>query len=250
MARGTALLVVLGSFWFGAAIAAWTGVPLLRLFVRDPLRRRRIVLALVSRCFRFVHALLAALRLFEVRFSGAPLPAGGAVIVGNHPSLLDFTAVAARCPQLCCVVKPKLMRHPLVGPLLRACGHVEGGGTSWSDGPRVFDQLAERLRQGHNVLVFPEGTRSPPDGLRPFRRGAFQLAAVAGAPLVALALDCHPPALGKDVPVWHHPVITPVLTIDVGEPQTTAGQAPKMLKETTERRIRERRARVASRVVA
>jgi 1-acyl-sn-glycerol-3-phosphate acyltransferase len=49
-------------------------------------------------------------------------------------------------------------------------------------------RIAGALRGGDCVLFFPEGTFTAARGLRPFRLGAFKLAAEAGVPVVPLAL--------------------------------------------------------------
>jgi 1-acyl-sn-glycerol-3-phosphate acyltransferase len=48
--------------------------------------------------------------------------------------------------------------------------------------------IAELLRGGQRVLRFPEGTFASEIGLRPFRLGAFRLAALAGVPVVPVAI--------------------------------------------------------------
>ena len=71
---------------------------------------------------------------------------------------------------------------------------------------------------GLDVLIFPEGTRSPfGSGLQPFHRGAFEVAARANVPVVLLKLTCSPPALAKRLPIWKHPDRMPVLTIEAIE---------------------------------
>jgi 1-acyl-sn-glycerol-3-phosphate acyltransferase len=67
---------------------------------------------------------------------------------------------------------------------------------------------------GFDVLVFPEGTRSPVGSLQPFHRGAFELAARANVPLVLLKLTCEPSALSKRLPIWKVADRTAVLTIE------------------------------------
>jgi 1-acyl-sn-glycerol-3-phosphate acyltransferase len=68
---------------------------------------------------------------------------------------------------------------------------------------------------GFDVLIFPEGTRSPMGGpLHPFHRGAFELAARAGVPVVLLKLTCVPAALSKRLPIWKIADRMAVLTIE------------------------------------
>jgi fatty-acyl-CoA synthase len=44
------------------------------------------------------------------------------------------------------------------------------------------------LRQGDSVFVFPEGTFTPEDGVRPFQLGAFRAAVATGAPVIPVSL--------------------------------------------------------------
>jgi 1-acyl-sn-glycerol-3-phosphate acyltransferase len=44
------------------------------------------------------------------------------------------------------------------------------------------------LARGRSLVLFPEGTFSRASGVRPFKLGAFKLAAETGTPLVPLAL--------------------------------------------------------------
>jgi 1-acyl-sn-glycerol-3-phosphate acyltransferase len=48
--------------------------------------------------------------------------------------------------------------------------------------------MEEFLRNGESVFVFPEGTFTKEDGVRPFQLGAFKAAAATGVPIVPVAL--------------------------------------------------------------
>jgi 1-acyl-sn-glycerol-3-phosphate acyltransferase len=151
------------------------------------------------------------------------------VVVANHPTLVDVTAVLARFDGLCCVVKAGLIRNVFVGRLLRMCGHIDGGDGGAMSGAAVMQEALRRLEAGISVLVFPEGTRSPPGGLNAFRRGAFEIASRAGVRVRPLVLTCNPPALSKGVPFWRQPErmarlrIQPTPAIDVRDARAVCG---------------------------
>ena len=50
-------------------------------------------------------------------------------------------------------------------------------------------EVIDRIHRGGRVVVFPEGTRSPDDRVRPFGAGAFRLALMANCPLVPVAMS-------------------------------------------------------------
>ena len=69
------------------------------------------------------------------------------------------------------------------------------------DDEALLDLAPDLLRKGYNILIFPEATRSPsPHDLRPFRRGAAQLAIRAQAPLVPITISVNRQILAKGQP--------------------------------------------------
>jgi 1-acyl-sn-glycerol-3-phosphate acyltransferase len=215
------LLVASAFFWFwaGAAMLTWTMCPLATVLIRDELHRWRFCQRVVKQTFRLFHAYMRSLTLLEMRAVGpfVERPSGAVVVVANHPTLVDVTAILATFDDVCCVVKSSLMRSFAVGGLLRACGHIDGGDGDAMSGVGVMSEARRRLDAGFAVLIFPEGTRSPPGGMHAFRRGAFELAARAGVPLWPLMLSCNPPALSKGVPFWRQPECMAHLRIEPGE---------------------------------
>lgn len=126
------------------------------------------------------------LRLFEfsglIRVEGdIPQRTTGTVIVSNHPSLIDVIVFVVKFPRTLYVAKRALRTDPFMGAIVRA--------TSLPDDERLPESAAPYLDKGWNVIVFPEGTRSPRDGgLHPFHRGAAQIALRTGAPILAVGL--------------------------------------------------------------
>jgi 1-acyl-sn-glycerol-3-phosphate acyltransferase len=106
----------------------------------------------------------------------------------------------------------------------------------------MLEDCERRLRSGFDVLIFPEGTRSPfGGGLQPFHRGAFEIAARAKVQIVLLKLTCSPPALSKRLPIWKvadHCAVLTVEPVDMIDPAAT-GLGSKALCRVIEQRYAE-----------
>lgn len=202
-------------FFLGGTLLAWVVFPLIALFVRERHYRARICQRLLRSAFRLFHWYMRFVRIlhFEPRSVGVTLPEGPCVIIANHPTLVDVTALLTLFDRATVVSKPAMYRNPLIGWLLRFCLHIEGARDSMTDGGRVLRDCLERLEQGYRVLIFPEGTRSPVGGLGAFKRGAFEIANRAGVPLCRFGIRCVPPVLSRQHPWWTVPRRTPRLIV-------------------------------------
>ncbi len=191
-------------FYSGAAVFSWLCLPVLAWRGGDRARKARRAQALVQGAFVLFHDYMRGSRLldFNARQVALELPEEPCVIIANHPTLVDVTALIAAGGPMCTVVKSDLSRSIAFGPLLRHCWHIESRDEDPIGTSPVVDEAISRLRAGLRVLIFPEGTRSPEGGLRRFRRGAFEIAARTGVPVVPLFLRCDPPILSKSAP-WH-----------------------------------------------
>jgi 1-acyl-sn-glycerol-3-phosphate acyltransferase len=125
----------------------------------------------------------------ELRVEGEPPPAaGGRLVVVNHISWLDIMVVHAVMPQARFVSKADVKSWPLVARL------VDGAGTLYlererkRDAFRVIHLMAEALRSGQTVAIFPEGTTSTGHGLLPFHANLLQAAIATGTPVLPAAL--------------------------------------------------------------
>jgi 1-acyl-sn-glycerol-3-phosphate acyltransferase len=111
---------------------------------------------------------------------------GGAVMVLNHSSFVDFFT-AARLPFLRLgrpvrmLAKASLFHSRIVGPVMRGAGHipVERGA-----GRDALAAAVAALRRGEFVGVLPEQTISPSYELLPFKSGAARMAQEADVPIV------------------------------------------------------------------
>lgn len=134
-----------------------------------------------------------------------PPPEGPVVVIGNHPSLIDVTAVISAWPQLVCVASHRHFKSPLVGRLLSYCGYINSGDAGLFSAATVVTNSVEALKNGAQILIFPEGTRSPKNGMHAFRQGAFEMAARAGVPIQPVFITMDPPTLMRGQGWWEVP---------------------------------------------
>lgn len=131
------------------------------------------------------------------------------VLVANHPTLLDILIIMSSIPEVVCVVHAKWHRSLMLGPLLRLTEYVPGpgydGDANCVETAPVVSRIERKLAAGVPVVVFPEGSRSPPSSLRRFRRGAIQAAVSQGVPILPLFIAIDRPMLTKERPFWHLP---------------------------------------------
>ncbi|RKN38554.1 lysophospholipid acyltransferase family protein [Streptomyces hoynatensis] len=162
---------------------------------------------------------------------------GGAVLVSNHISYLDFVfaGFAARPAKRLVrfMAKDSVFRHRLSGPLMRAMKHIP---VDRAEGEAAFAHALRALRAGEIVGVFPEATISESFTLGKFKTGATRMAQQAGVPMLPVALwgtqRLWTKGRKRDLRRNHVPI-----TIRVGAP-ITPDPAEPALRVT--RRLRER----------
>jgi 1-acyl-sn-glycerol-3-phosphate acyltransferase len=171
---------------YGASIIAvvMLALWLVTAFVRSP-RRAVALQRLASRL------MLAGLGCrFTLAGERLAHDAGPRMIVANHTSYLDIPLllVALDC-DFAFVTKRELLGWPIISLITRAGGHIPVDRDRVESRGASVARIVKTLRAGRNVLVFPEGTFSHEDRLRPFQVGAFKAAIAAGVPVVPVALE-------------------------------------------------------------
>jgi len=123
---------------------------------------------------------------------GVPRP-GATLLVSNHVSWLDIAAIHAAAPQARFVSKSDIRHWPLVGRLVAGAGTLFIERESKRDALRVVHQVAEALRAGDMVAVFPEGTTGAGRQLLPFHANLLQAAIATETPVQPVVLRFHQP---------------------------------------------------------
>ena len=221
-------------FGVGALVVAGVIFPFVAWRTEAGPARERIAQRLIQRAFAFFVWLGTALRLYELRATGAErLAEAPALVVANHPTLLDVVFLISQMPQADCIVKREAFHNPFLRHVVRIAGYIPNGA-----GREVIDACVARLAAGRSVVLFPEGSRSPEVGLRPFKRGVAHIALRSGAPILPVFLHCDPPALKKGQPWWAVPDRKLVFTLAVDAPVRAQDLVPPGGSLTTPRAAR------------
>lgn len=146
------------------------------------------------------------LRVMGIRgqATGTP-PDFACILVANHRSYLD-PILLLRDVDGFPVAKAEVEGWPLLGKGAQRAGILyverEHGGSRAA----TLRLMAEKIAQGFPVIIFPEGTTSDINGTLPFKKGAFNLAAKEGIPIVPVALHFYDPRdfwIGNDTFFGH-----------------------------------------------
>jgi fatty-acyl-CoA synthase len=114
---------------------------------------------------------------------------GGKVYASNHVSYFDVLPLmmGLGVPYRF-VAKGEVNEMIFIGTFLNKMGHLSFDRHDANSRLRQVDEIEEYLRQGESVFVFPEGTFTPEEGVRPFQLGAFRGAVATGAPVIPVSL--------------------------------------------------------------
>jgi 1-acyl-sn-glycerol-3-phosphate acyltransferase len=113
--------------------------------------------------------------------------AGPVLFTANHISWLDILAINAVHPARF-VSKADVRHWPVLGWMVACGGTLFIERERKRDALRVVHQVAEALKAGETLAVFPEGTTSDGRGLLPFHANLLQAAISTETPVQAIAL--------------------------------------------------------------
>jgi fatty-acyl-CoA synthase len=114
---------------------------------------------------------------------------GAKVYASNHASYFDVLPLmmGLGVPYRF-VAKNEVNQMIFIGTFLKKMGHLSFNRHDPNSRLKQVDEIEECLKQGDSVFVFPEGTFTPDEGVRPFQLGAFRSAVETGVPVIPVSL--------------------------------------------------------------
>jgi 1-acyl-sn-glycerol-3-phosphate acyltransferase len=118
------------------------------------------------------------------------LPDGGYLVAAKHQSAWDTFALVPLFPDPALIMKAELMRIPLYGWFSAKFGMIPVKREAGPSALRAMLKAAkDRIAQGRQVLIFPEGTRRAVDAPPDYKPGIVPVYEALGVPCVPLALN-------------------------------------------------------------
>jgi 1-acyl-sn-glycerol-3-phosphate acyltransferase len=177
-------------------------------------RARAFGQKLAHALFHFFAGYLRAFGLIELDASELSelREAEGLIVVANHPGLLDAVLLVSQMPRAVCLMKGSLARNIIFSGTARLAGYVHN-----ESGLGLVKKCEARLKEGSNLLVFPEGTRTVGGKLLPFKMGFALVAVLTQSPVQTVLITAEGNCLGKGRPLFQKPVFPVHYSLQLGK---------------------------------
>ena len=202
---GLGLLGLLGLLWSLFAVPLYyllprrAGMPLGRRAIHCGFRLYLRALVAIGAC-RFDLGALDALR-----------GQGPMIVAPNHPAMIDAVLVLSRLPQLACIMKASILDNPALGAGARLARYIR------NDEPHAMIQRAvAELQGGHQLLLFPEATRSIRHPIGPVRGSTGLIARQAQVPVQTVLIETDSAFLAKGWPLRRVPLLPITYRVRLG----------------------------------
>jgi len=169
----------------------------------------------IARGYRWYFACAQASGVLVIRseaLDALRVEPGGLLIAANHPTMIDAMVLVSRLPRSLCIMKAELMRNVFLGAGARLARYI------CNDSPRgLVRQAVQSLKDGGQLVMFPEGTRTVQRPLNALRPGFTVIAERAGVPIQTVILETDNPFLTKGWPIWRLPPLPIVIGARLGD---------------------------------
>jgi 1-acyl-sn-glycerol-3-phosphate acyltransferase len=156
------------------------------------------------------------------------------IIVANHQSTWETYALQTLAVPICTILKRELLWFPIFGWALAFLNPIAiDRSNALAASRKVLKEGEKRIKNNLNILIFPEGTRTPPGTVAEFKKSAAVLAHKTKAPIVPIAHNA-----GN---CWRKGTFikkSGVIKMKIGEPIETAGKTADQIHAEYESWIR------------
>lgn len=118
------------------------------------------------------------------------IPEGTCVFMGNHQSILDIPVIRHTIGRTVdFVAKEELLKVPVIGYWIANLKGVTLDRSNAREGLKAMNIAIDRIKDGYNFAIFPEGTRSKDGKIKEFKKGSIKIATKSKAKIVPFAIN-------------------------------------------------------------
>jgi 1-acyl-sn-glycerol-3-phosphate acyltransferase len=173
------------------------------------------------------------------------LPAGSCVILSKHQSQWETYFLQVLKMPVVTVLKRELLHVPFFGWGLRLLEPIAIDRNNPKQALKhIMAEGARRLAEGRSVMIFPEGTRTPPGQVGNYARSGATLACKAGVPIVPVAHNS-----GRYWPARRFIKYPGTIQVIIGAPIDTTDGDGRTLTETVKNWIEAEQTKLDSTVL-
>jgi len=111
------------------------------------------------------------------------------IFVANHTSYADAPLLMGVLPEnVIFTVRKESFTTPIIGKVIKKFGHLIIDRQNFTESLASSKRMEKHLINGEPMVVFPEATFDYATGLRPFKMGAFVVAAATGTPVCPVSI--------------------------------------------------------------
>lgn len=117
------------------------------------------------------------------------LPEGPALLVSNHEGNFDIPVLLSEIPKpFGFISKKEVKKFPVIPVYMEDMNCVFLDRTDRRSAYKSITDTVLKLKEGHSILIFPEGTRSKGEEMGEFKSGFVRIAKDAEVPIVPIAI--------------------------------------------------------------
>ncbi len=173
-------------------VAYWVSVffingIVLKLIFRNPLRLRHHLSRNTSRISRKLLCAFNIKLTVHHRENLSALKTGNHLIVSNHLSYTDIVLLSSLHPFVF-ITSTDMAQTPFLGEITRIGGSLFTDRKKHTNLPQEINNFADALREGFDVVLFPEGTSTNGAKVSNFRTSLFQISILAKKPILPICI--------------------------------------------------------------
>ncbi|MFO1367487.1 MAG: lysophospholipid acyltransferase family protein [Marinagarivorans sp.] len=232
------IVYIPSTIFYGTATLLLRGLP---PSILPPVRLHRFVISWCRLNVEWLRIIVGA-RYQVSGFEHLQNVQGPVMVLAKHQSTWETLLLQLVFFPAITVLKRELLSVPFFGWGLRGLRPIAIDRGNPRDALKlVRERGLEQLAAGNNMLLFPEGTRTPMGKRGKYARSGADIAISAGVPIIPVALNsgkCWPPKQLRKYPG--------LISVVIGAPIPTAGRTSKELIEQVENWIEGELARIAA----